>query len=94
MSKHAEYEPVIVVYRHPDYATETTEHYLDVRVVDIDLGASFDITNLAPGECDDVREYVTHLREQVADLPLDHEGRMEVEAIADQIMEQVSRVNA
>lgn len=75
------YEPVMVVFRHPDHATETTEHYLDVRVVDIDLGASFDITIICPDDLDTIAEYADALRGEVADLPADHTARIEVEQI-------------
>lgn len=77
-------EPVIVVFRHPDYNTETTEHYLDVRVIDIDLGSSFDITSGSRDDEDTIAEYADHLRAEVADLPADHSARVEVESIIEQ----------
>ena len=75
------YEPVMVVFRHPDYATDTTEHYLDVRVVDIDLGSSFDITTRSADDDDTIAEYADALRDEVSDLPADHTARIEVEQI-------------
>jgi hypothetical protein len=75
------YEPVMVVFRHPDYDTDTTEHYLDVRVVDIDLGSSFDITTRSADDDDTIAEYADALRDEVSDLPADHTARIEVEQI-------------
>lgn len=81
------YEPMIVVVRHPDWGTDTSEHYLDATVVDIDLGNSFDITAMGPDDADTALEYATDLRKKVEHLPDDHTGRWAV-------LEQVEHIES
>lgn len=80
---------VIVVVRHPDAENAFTVHGEPVRIIDIDLGGSFDMGRKSPqyGEADDAHMYADHLLEEIADLPAEHPARREVEEIVAEIRE-------
>lgn len=83
-------QPMIVVVRHPDWATVETLHYVEADVVDIDLGGSFDITAMNRADKETAREYAADLRKQVEHLPLDHTGRVDVIEQAEYIEEAIA----
>jgi len=75
--------PVIVVKRHPEYATDIEVFGLppDVRVINIDLGSNFDITKLADTDKPEITEFAIDKYAAVSDLPADHPARVFVEQI-------------
>lgn len=84
MPKHI---PVVLMIRHPDEETELHLYGLDdVREMSIDLGRSFDISSLQPGDKNAAEEYVEGLTDGVKDLPHDHPARVRVEEIIAEIL--------
>lgn len=79
--------PVVIVTRHPDYGTDVDIHGCDdMRVINIDLGASFDMGESPQyGDAEEALEYADELEEEVADLPEAHPARMAVADVADDI---------
>jgi len=72
--------PVVVITRHPDYPNAITVHGGDVRIVDIDLGSSFDMSRTAQyDDADEAEQYALGLEEEISDLPAGHPARREVE---------------
>lgn len=78
---------VIVVVRHPDAENAFTVHGEPVRIIDIDLGGSFDMGHSSPGygEACDAHDYADGLLEEIEDLPAGHPARREVEAVVQEI---------
>lgn len=81
-SRHPEpVTPVVLCVRHPDHATE---YAVDgaARVIDVDLGSSFDIRDL-PGGADrhEVESWIEAHRAEVADLPETSPVRRDMEAV-------------
>lgn len=70
--------PVVVVTRHPDASNEIGVHGFRARVIDIDLGSSFDGQ---PDDDEQAREWAESVLHSVRDLPNDHPGRLEVESV-------------
>jgi hypothetical protein len=53
---------VIVTVRHPDFGNETDVFGSDeIKVIDIDLGSSFDVTKIGEGDWDEVLEWAQSL---------------------------------
>jgi hypothetical protein len=75
--------PVVVVVRHPDYANDITVYGGEVRVIEADLGGSFDMS-ASPDEysADEALETADWLEESVSDLPADHPARGAVASVA------------
>lgn len=84
-----DFEPVVVVTRHPDFADEITLHYLEARVVYLDLGSSFNVT---PDDAEDAREWADAVWRDVSDLPADHAARAEVLGVIATTVERYFRV--
>ena len=91
MSAESGYEPMIVVVRHPDWATIVELHYVEATVVQIDMGSEYDITDLSSGwEIDQALEEAAYLRKRVEHLPADHTGRIDVIEQVEFIEEKVA----
>ncbi len=75
--------PVVVVVRHPDYANDITVYGGEVRVIEADLGGSFDITTSPDeGTAEEALDTANWLEESVSDLPADHPARGAVASVA------------
>lgn len=80
--------PIVLVVRHPD-AENTFTVQGDVRIIDVDLGSSFDASRITSNDAPAVREAVAGWRKEVVDLPPRSAVRQHVEALCFQLLEEV-----
>lgn len=65
----AVHEVIVVTVRHPDYENETTVFGADkVRLIDLDLGRSFDARHAGPREYDTLVGWAASHWQEVSDL--------------------------
>ena len=92
MSAESGYEPLVVVVRHPDWATIVELHYVKATVVQVDMGSQYDITDLSSeAEINEALEEAGYLRKRVEHLPADHTGRIDVLEQVEFIEEKVAQ---
>lgn len=82
-------EPVIVITRHPDFSDEIEIYGAEIKVVYIDLGASFDVTKIGPEDREEIEEWAEGVRAEVADLPNDHPAKGSVDALVEEVLAEV-----
>lgn len=81
-------QPVVVFIRHPD--NTHVETFGDVRTIVLDLGNTFDVTNLISEDKTYVDEWVEGVREEIADLAPDHPARKYIEAAIEDVLETMA----
>lgn len=82
-------DPVVVVTRHPDAATEIDVFGADdAHIINIDMGSAYDVTRLTADDTAAVTEDVVRLRDEAACLPTGHPARVLLLSVAADLEEQ------
>lgn len=95
VSVHEQGEVIVVTVRHPDFENETTVFGADkVRVIDLDLGRSFDTRSASARDYDTVAGWAASHYQSVADLAADAPARLFVEEQARKVFGRAGRYEA